>query len=73
MSGRAKKGRITMRVVIGANAFKGGRHYGAFRDLGTGKLAGSDGMRGAFEETGETAKADAERLILDGVMAELKG
>jgi HK97 gp10 family phage protein len=72
MSGRSRKGRITMRVVIGAAAFKGGRFYGAFRDLGTRKLAGSDGMKRGFDETKDGAKAAAERLILEGIEAELK-
>lgn len=84
LAGRSRRGRITMRVVIGKGAYKGDQYYAAYQEygfrLGSRKRGGSrpqiEGkhfMKRAFDETADKARDDAERLILEGVMAELKG
>jgi HK97 gp10 family phage protein len=81
LAARARKGRVTVRVVIGKGWFKGDSFYAGFQEYGwqPGRRGGTRGrhiagkhfMRHAYEQAGPAAKGDAEARILAGVLAEL--
>mgnify|MGYP001009153993 CR=1 FL=1 len=81
---KRSRGRIGIMVMIGEGDFKGDTYYGGFQEYGwkTGKRSDPDNQRREVEGKGymrkawdggkETAKQQAERLLLDAIEAEVK-
>lgn len=84
LAGKTKKGRISIRVVLGKGYYKGDSFYGAFQEFGhfqgsrklgasRKEIPGKHFMRDAFEAEKEHTKSEAERLILEGINEAIKG
>lgn len=66
-AGKAKRGRISIIVILGAGDFVGKTFYGSFVDLGTKRILARMFMTRAFESTKESAKSQVIAGILAGL------
>lgn len=70
-SGRSRGGRISMRIVIGADKFP--KFYAAFVALGTKKMPPDRFMKQAFDTTKAEALASTTAGIIAGIEKAAKG